>query len=96
MNAQYTLSRRAQRDLQTIADFIKRDNPSAALRWVNYLEKQCQKLADMPHIGRLREDLAKSLRSFPVARYVIFYKKHKQGILIIRVLHSARDIKAIV
>lgn len=37
MKGRYSLSRRAQRDLQAIADFIKRDSTPAALRWVNYL-----------------------------------------------------------
>lgn len=95
MKGQYSLSRRAQRDLQAIADFIKRDSPPAALRWVNHLEKQCQKIADMPRLGRPREDLAKSLRYFPVARYIIFYREQKRGIIIVRVLHSARDVKTI-
>lgn len=88
-----TFSHLAQRDLQAIADFIKRDNSSAALRWVNHLEKQCQKLIDMPQIGRLHEDLAPELRGFPVGRYIIFYREQTNGILIVRVLHSARDVK---
>lgn len=46
----------------------------------------------MPSIGRLHDELAENLRSFPVGRYVIFYLPLLDGIEIVRVLHSARDL----
>lgn len=46
-------------------------------------------------MGRAREELAASLRSFPFGRYVIFYVPIEDGIDVVRVLHSARDIDAI-
>jgi toxin ParE1/3/4 len=36
-----------------------------------------------------------NLRSFPVGSYVIFYRPIEEGIEVIRVLHSARDIEDI-
>jgi hypothetical protein len=41
---------------------------------------------------RAREELAASWRSFPFGRYVIFYTSLEDGIDVVRVLHSARDI----
>nr|WP_245754608.1 type II toxin-antitoxin system RelE/ParE family toxin [Candidatus Accumulibacter aalborgensis] len=35
------------------------------------------------------------LRSFPAGRYIIFYQQISEGIEIVRVLHSARDLNAI-
>ena len=32
------------------------------------------------------------LRSFPVSRYILFYELVTDGIALVRVLHSARDI----
>ena len=35
------------------------------------------------------------VRSFPFGRYVIFYEPIEDGIDVVRVLHSARDIDAV-
>jgi toxin ParE1/3/4 len=45
-------------------------------------------------MGRAREELAADLRSFPFGRYVIFYMPAQDGIDVVRVLHSARDVDA--
>lgn len=45
-------------------------------------------------MGRDRNELAKDLRSFPLGRYVIFYMPDTNGITVVRVIHSARDIDA--
>ena len=45
-------------------------------------------------IGRARKELATDLRSFPFGRYVIFYTPVQDGIDVVRVLHSARDVDA--
>jgi len=42
----------------------------------------------------LRDELAADLRSFPVGRYVIYYRSLPNGVEIVRVLHSARDLNA--
>ena len=45
-------------------------------------------------MGRARVELGADLRSFPFGRYVIFYAPIDDGIDVVRVLHSARDIDA--
>ena len=45
-------------------------------------------------MGRAREELAADLRSFPFGRYVIFYAPVDEGIDVVRVVHSARDVDA--
>jgi toxin ParE1/3/4 len=50
-------------------------------------------LSEFPGLGRPRDELAESLRSFPVGNYVIFYLPLGDGINVIRVLHGARDIR---
>jgi toxin ParE1/3/4 len=52
-------------------------------------------LAAADILDRAREELAAKLRSFPFGRYVIFYEPIKDGIDVVRVLHSARDIDAV-
>ena len=46
-------------------------------------------------MGRARDALSAGVRSMPFERYVIFYVPLADGIDIVRVLHSARDIDAV-
>lgn len=48
----------------------------------------------MPEAGRSRSELQMGLRSFPVGRYLIFYRPSATSVEIVRVLHSARDVDA--
>ena len=74
---------------------IPEDSAAAADRWVDTLDEKFNLIATQPLIGRAREELAASLRSFPFGRYVIFYVPIEDGIDVVRVLHSARDIDAV-
>jgi toxin ParE1/3/4 len=85
----------ARRDLEEIHDYIAADSAAAASRWIDRLERECQGLAEMPGMGRRRQDLAPGLRSFPVGTYVIFYREVEDGVQIVRVLHGARDIESL-
>ena len=49
-------------------------------------------LAQHPHIGRRRDDLRSGLRSFPAGDYAILYRIDDDDVLILHVLHRARDI----
>jgi toxin ParE1/3/4 len=46
-------------------------------------------------MGRPREDLRPGLRSIAVERYVLFYRVSAAAVEILRVLHSSRDMDAI-
>lgn len=79
-------------DLVAIALTIAEDNPSAADDWLDSIESRCKLLAQIPGLGRLRRDLAPKLRSFAVGNHIIFYREADDGIVVIRVLHGARDL----
>ena len=83
----------AERDLTEIGDFIARDNAAAAAQFVMRIHEHCQLLAARPNIGRERPELAQQLRSFPLGRYVIFYRAVDDRVEIVRVLHGARDLR---
>jgi len=85
----------AERDLADIGNFIARDNPISAARFVSRVEEQCQLLAAHPLLGRPRDELVPGLRSLPLGRYVIFYRALDDGAEIVRVLHGARDLRRI-
>ena len=54
-----------------------------------------QKLAKHPELGRRREELAPGIRSLPFRRYVVFYRLSPTSLLIVRVLHGARDVESV-
>lgn len=85
---------RAQDDIAEIWGYIAEDSEQQADAFVDRLDAKFQLLARQPRLGHIREELAPGLRSFPVGRYVIFYETVPDGIAIVRVLHSARDIDA--
>jgi len=89
---QYRVSDAAKSDLEEIWFYIARDNPDAADKFVRVLVSRFPTLASMPDLGRKREELSPRLRSFPVGRYVIFYRPIEKGVEIARVLHGARDL----
>lgn len=88
-------SPRSRKDFAEILDYFGETDTDSALDFVTRLQLACEQLAQMPGMGRKRDKLAKGLRSFPVEKYVIFYRIVKDDIEIVRVLHSARDIESI-
>ena len=88
---QFRVSPAARTDLDEIWFYIAPDNVDAADKFIHAIVSRFPKLAAMPQLGRRREELSSRLRSFPVGRYVIFYRPLENGIEIARVLHGARD-----
>ena len=84
----------AAADILDIWDHIAEDSLDKADRWIDKLDEKFGILATQPLMGRAREELAADLRSFPFGRYVIFYMPVQDGIDVVRVLHSARDVEA--
>lgn len=56
--------------------------------------RRFQLLASRPGLGLTRDELSAGLRSFPLERYVIFYRAIPNDIDVVRLLHSARDVGA--
>ncbi len=85
----------AESDLLDIWSYIAKDNPNAADRFLDLIDEKLALLMEYPEIGRRRDDLAPRMRSFPVGRYVIFYRLSEQGIEVARVLSAYRDIETL-
>jgi toxin ParE1/3/4 len=69
-----------------------RDERTADRVLTEILDK-CLTHAQFPESGRLREELSRSLRGFPVRPYVVFYIRFEDTILVLRILHGRRDLK---
>jgi len=90
-----TISPEAEQDLLDIWLYIAEDNPVNADRFLDRLEGQALKLAEFTEIGIDRPDLAPDLKSFPLDRYVLYYRANTGGIELVRVLHGSRDINRV-
>lgn len=84
----------ADRDLDEIWLYIAMDNIAAADTLLDRIGQRCHLAAKQTMMGRARPELAPNLRSFPVGNYVVFYVPQPDGIAVVRVLHSARDVQS--
>lgn len=84
----------AERDLETIGDYIAEDNPSRAVSFIAELRIQCTTIAKAPQAYRVRPELGEGIRSCAHGNYVIFFTATKARLTIVRVLHGAMDIPA--
>ncbi len=80
-------------DLVEIWEYIAEDSEARADAFVETIDRKFRALAENPGMGRTRDELAEGVRSFPVGRYIIFYRSLMDGIEVVRILHGARDLK---
>lgn len=67
-----------------------------ARSFIAKLRDKCDDLASLPgQLGRQREDLGDGLRSIPWRDYVIVFRYAGEGVEIVRILHGARYIPAL-
>lgn len=88
----------AEEDFSEIVSFIASDNPAAANSVADNIEKNLTLLSQNPNLGRIpRDEEIKNLgyRYLVVQNYLIFYTIEEKTIFIHRILHSARNYKAI-
>jgi toxin ParE1/3/4 len=85
----------ALKDLEDIYEYIAADSPDHAGKFIDLIESKCKALAQRPFMGRLRIELRDDVRSFPLERYLIFYRVlDEDGVVeIVHIYHGARDIE---
>ena len=93
--ATFTLSPLAEDDLDSIWNYFAQYDTENATRFSLELLEAFWMLAHNPMAGRNRSYIRDSLRMFPKNDYCIFYYPDPNGVQIMRVLHSARDIETI-
>jgi toxin ParE1/3/4 len=81
----------AEADIRSIAQWIARGSVPAATKWIDDLTSEFSKIAQTPGVGTNREDLRPELRSVRFGNYVVFFKSMRRGVIIVRVIHGARD-----
>jgi toxin ParE1/3/4 len=83
-------SRPADRDIDEISGFIARDSIDAALRWIADVDDFFNRIAAAPGMGTAHDAVSKGLRSVPFGNYLVFFRKARGGVEIVRVIHGAR------
>jgi toxin ParE1/3/4 len=91
--ARAKISRSAVQDLDEVWLYIAQHNIDAAEKVISQLEAAAKKLAAAPGMGRKRDELQAGLRSYPVGRYVLFYRRISGGIEVLHVYHGARRLE---
>lgn len=93
MSYQY-ISDEGLQDLDNIWDYVASDSVDAADRIVDEIYEAVVKLASMPNMGHLRENLTdKPLRFWRVRSYLIIYRTDVEPIEVVRIVSGYRDIK---
>lgn len=83
----------AEADLLELWLTIAEENLPAADKSLDSIQLTVAQLSRQPEMGRVRPELADELRSIPTRTpYIIFYLSDADGLLVVRVLHHARDI----
>lgn len=90
--SEYRFTKLASEDLEQIFDHLSAHNPVAAAKQLDSIEARCSTLSQMPHSGRNRDELFSGLQSVAEGNYIIFFQAEPYGILVIRILHSKRDL----
>ena len=84
----YRLAKLAESDFEDIWVYVAGDRGvEVADRMVGEIVDRFALLATHPQAGRLRDDIAAELRSFPVEGHIIYYRPERARILVARVLH---------
>ena len=93
MKYTYVLSEEAATDIDEIFEFgeIKFGN-AQAINYLIGLEDHFDKLTNNPDIGRQRNDIKIGLYSLPHISHIIFYRKLKNKLRIVRILYGGRDL----
>ncbi|MDR9900957.1 type II toxin-antitoxin system RelE/ParE family toxin [Aetokthonos hydrillicola Thurmond2011] len=88
-------TRLADEDLLEIWSYIAQNNVEAADRIFDKIDQKCQLLSTTPKAGVRRDDLVPGLLCLIEGNYLIFYRIIDETIEILRILHGARNLKAI-
>lgn len=86
------VSKKAKSELDGIFDYwADRASPDIASRMIYSIRERFDLLLEAPNIGRACDEIAPGVLSFPVGKYVIYFRKLRGIIQILHVFHGARD-----
>ena len=93
----HRISPRADTDINSIWNYVAQDNPAAADRVEQEIQEAIEKLAKNPNFGHFRDDIApRQYRFYRVFSYLIIYRIEEDTLIVVRVIHGARDLPKLI
>ncbi len=94
MSRNFELTPEADADVRAIWQYIADDDSEvSADRVVARIYAECEKLGEMPSLGHFRDELVdRNYKFWSVWSYLVVYEWGKRPILVISVVHGARDL----
>ena len=84
-------TRRAREDLSAIGEYIAVDDPVAAVRWLDRLDADVKRAADLPLSGRVVPEVrVPSVREIIRGKYRIVYRVREDAIDVLTVFEGHR------
>lgn len=84
---------RARSDLMDIALYIARDNPDRAISFADEIEAYCESLIDFPERSPVHSwENGRIVRRAVYGNYLIFHEIRGDELIVLRILHGARNI----
>jgi toxin ParE1/3/4 len=88
------LTSRAREDLRDIQLYgIRQWGEDQADAYEADIMQALDTLERNPRVGRVRDDLRRGLRSYPVRRHVIVYQIDEEAIVVLRIVHASMDLR---
>jgi len=82
-------------DLEEIADYIAKDSPLQALRFLRAIHARIKEISRQSQIYRLRPEVGVDARLASAGHYVILFRIRGDVVRIERVLHGSRNLLSI-
>ena len=85
-------SAQSEQDLIGIWWYIAADNPTAATRLLEKIDRRIQALARYPFMGQLQLQFGENTRRIVEGKYLIYYDVLPDAVHVLRVFHGAREL----
>jgi toxin ParE1/3/4 len=85
-------SSQSEQDLIAIWRYIAADNPPAAARLLEKIDRRIESLAQYPLLGEHQPEFGENTRRIIEGNYLVYYYALPDTIHVLRVFHGARKI----
>jgi toxin ParE1/3/4 len=87
-----TFSEFVDADLESISDYIARDSPARAVRFIRKVRARLLLIGEQPLLYQLRPDIGQGIRIAVIGRYVILFEVAGDTVMIERIMLGQRDL----
>jgi toxin ParE1/3/4 len=96
VTAEISFRRAALRDLEQIVSRIAADDPNAARRFHDRILDRIDVLRNFPESAQPRPAFGAGVRTIPIGRYIVFVRVEGPKVVVIRIIHGARDLPRVI